>query len=152
MIIYMARMVMKPIKKIAGEVLLFFYAKQRKGGFESLDIIHFTDWKDIKMPGDNDITKGLKAISASAADIYNALEYLEDSGYLSYRRSRNTGGDMMHQFRVTAGGIDIVEGIERDEEAKHNFTVNFNIKLADSVTVESLIKNELGSLIKTSLI
>jgi hypothetical protein len=44
-----------------------------------------------------------------------------------------------------------VEGVERDNEAKEKFTINFNIKLADNVTVESLIKSEVGSIFKGSI-
>jgi hypothetical protein len=58
---------------------------------------------------------------------------------------------MIHGFRVTASGVDIIEGVERDVTAKQNFTINFNIKVADNITVESLIKNELGSIFKGSL-
>jgi len=142
---------MKPVKKIAGEILLYFYAKQRKIGFDSMEILHFSDWEDIKIVGQGQIAEDLPKIDKEAANIYNALQYLKEKNYLDFNASRSTGGDAMHNFKVTAWGMDIIEGVERDEAAKINFTVNFNIKLADNVTIESLIKNELGSIFKGSL-
>jgi hypothetical protein len=143
---------MKSIKTISGEVLLYFYAKQRKAGFESMEILHFSDWDNIKIMGHGQIAEDLPKIDKNAANTYNALAYLHDKGYLAFNDSRSTGGDSLHNFRVTAAGMDIVEGIERDAQAKDNFTINFNIKLADNVTIESLLKAELGSIFKGSLL
>ena len=56
----------------------------------------------------------------------------------------------MFNFTVTAGGVDIIEGIERGEAERNNFYLTFNIKLADKINVESLVKNELGSILGIS--
>lgn len=143
---------MKSVKSIAGEALLYFYIKQRKEGFGSMEILQFSDWDNITIAGQGRIAEEISKLDDSPANIYNALTYLNEKGYLSFKLSRSTGGDSVHNFRVTASGVDIIEGVERDEAAKHNFTLNFNIKLADNVTIESLIKNELGSIFKGSLI
>jgi hypothetical protein len=60
---------MKPIKTLAGEVLLYFYAKQRKLGFETLDIVSFMGWEDIQLNGDAATSNDLLKISDSPADI-----------------------------------------------------------------------------------
>ena len=57
-----------------------------------------------------------------------------------------------HGLRLTAYGVDIIEGIEKSDKEKEAFKINFNIKLAENINIESLIKAELGSLIKASLI
>lgn len=142
---------MKSTKKLSGELLLYFYAKQRQRGFNSHEIMRFTDWDNIKLVGQSGMEAEVAKLSSNYADLYNAILYLGEKGYLYFKQSRNSGGDMIHSFRVTAPGVDIIEGVERDTAAKQNFTVNFNIKVADNITVESLIKNELGSVFKGSL-
>lgn len=142
----------KSIKTIAGEVLLYFYAVQRKNGFGSMEVLSFSDWDNIHIAGQGQIADDIIKIDNNAANIYNSLLYLEGKHFLSFNSSRSTGGDSFMDFRVTDTGIDIVEGVERDEPAKQNFTVNFNIKLADNVTIESLLKTELGSIFKGSLL
>jgi hypothetical protein len=144
---------MKPIKEIAGEILLYFYVLHRKNGFGSMDIIRFSGWDEITLPDQPGLSHDLLAIcSGSAADLYNALKYLNEQHLLGIRISRDSGGDSMHNFELTAGGVDIIEGIERGQVERANFFVTFNIKLADNINVESLIKNELGSIFKGSLI
>lgn len=143
---------MKPVKAIAGEILLYFYTLQRRRGFDSMEIIRFDGWDNINIPASSQLEKDLLTIcKESAADLYNALSYLSEKYLLSFNKSRNSGGDMLHGFKVTAGGMDIIEGIERGPEERNNFYLTFNIKVADNINVDSLIKNEIGSLLKGSL-
>lgn len=144
---------MKPIKEIAGELLLYFYTKQRKHGFPVMEIIRFDGWDKITMNDQSELGKDLmKICKDNAADLYNALLYLEQNAFLDVNTGRDSGGDSMHNFAVTSRGIDIIEAIERGQPERNNFYVTFNIKLADNVNVESLIKNELGSIFKASLL
>lgn len=142
---------MKPIKAIAGDILLFFYTIQRKSGSVLYEPLLFSDGETVQLPMEEGLSSKLKKI-ASPPDVYNCLRYLRDYQYLDYDISTSTGGDSMYNFRVTARGIDIIEGIERDDDAKKDFTINFNIKLAENITVESLIKTQLGSLFKASVL
>lgn len=140
-----------PIKHIAGDLLLFFYDHQRKNGFSPRSVVRFGGVFEgvINLQGKGDLDGHLFEISRdNPADAYNALRYLEEKGFLDFKKSSDTGGDLIHGFHVTAHGVDIIEGIERGPEERRDFHVTFNIKLADSINIDSLIKAELGNLLK----
>jgi len=146
---------MKPIKKIAGELLLYFYTLQRKQGIPIAEHVRFKNhWGGpISVTGDGSFEKTiLKIGNGSDIDVFNAINYLLEKNFIDCKASTDTGGYSYIWLKVSAFGIDIIEGIERSKEAKNEFSVNFNIKLADNINIDSLIKNELGSLIKASLI
>ncbi len=140
-----------PIKHIAGDLLLFFYDFQRKNGFPPKNVVRFSGVFEgqISLLDRGDLENRLLEISrGSSADAYNALRYLEEKNFLDFKKASDTGGDLLHGFHVTAYGVDIIEGIERGPEEKKEFHMTFNIKLADTVNIDSLIKAELGSLLK----
>lgn len=142
---------MTPVKHIAGDLLLFFYDCQRKNGFAPKNVIRFGGVFEgkIDLQDNSEFGKQLLDVSrGSPADAYNALRYLEEKHFLAFGKSTDTAGDLLHGFHVTAFGVDIIEGIERGPEEKNEFHVTFNIKLADNINVDSLIKAELGSLLK----
>jgi len=147
---------MQNIKKIAGDILLYLYKIQREKAFmASYEILHFGKHENegINLSGDTEFSKSILKISASLpADAYNALSYLKDHCFIELKEHPNTGGVVISNIIVTAEGFDIIEGIEREEEARQTFTVTFNIKLADNINVESLIKNEVGSILKASVL
>jgi len=142
---------MRPIKEIAGEVLLYFYSLQRKNGYGSMEVLSFSGFDEITLSDQTTLAKDLLAVCKdSAADLYNALSYLVNKHFITSKVSRSTGGDSMFNFTVSAAGVDIIEGIERGQDERNNFYVTFNIKLADEINVESLVKNELGSILGIS--
>jgi len=147
---------MRSVKKISGDLLLYFYAVQRKRGIANGDIIrfsHFGDGEITELNCDESLKKAVMKISnASLSDAFNAFSYLKEKGFIDSKWSPDSGGDNIFNLRVSAYGIDIVEGIERGPEERNQFNLTFNFKLADNIKVESLIKNELQSLVKASLI
>jgi hypothetical protein len=147
---------MENIKKFSGDVLLYLYARKREKGFEDDVLLRFDHCiadEKVSLNSNTDLTKDLLKITQNNdVDLYNSLQYLHEKGFIFYKRGLDTGGESLHNFHVTAQGVDIIEGVDYDEESRNNFNINFNIKLADNVTVESLIKNELGSLAKFALI
>ncbi len=151
---------MKTIKQISGDILLYFYYLQRDDysylhDFTlSFQMRHFSNGEKSPVMGkkDNDICKNLLKISEKDNDIYNALMYLYEKSFIELSNSKSNVNDHFHNFKVSAYGIDIVEGIERGEEEKKNFNVNFNIKVKNNFNVESLLKAELGSILKLGLI
>lgn len=143
----------KTIKKAAGEFLLYLYSKQKETGF--------TDKKDLKFRIDYDhariveghkLNEPLLAICEHNVPLaYNAVQYLIDKKLINIQKG--LGGGSVRIFRDIAlneNGIDMVEGVEGGENEKNRFSVTFNVKLADEVNIESLVKTELGSLIKAS--
>lgn len=156
---------MKSIKTIAGDLLLFFYARQRKTGTIE-DIIEFqndrykeqfvgdpSELKGQELKANSQLSKGILEISEDSNNAYNALRYLKEKGFISWKKDRISGvSEVFLNLRVSASGIDIIEGIERGENEKAQFNFFFNIKLADNIKVDSLIKLQLDSLIKASLL
>jgi hypothetical protein len=76
---------MKSTKKLSGELLLYFYAKQRERGFNSQEIVRFTDWNNIKLVEQSGMEAEMKKLSSSDADLYNAIMYLGEKGYLDFK-------------------------------------------------------------------
>lgn len=110
-------------------------------------------WEGITLEPQSDFAQKLVSLCrGSAADLYNALMYLSQKGFINLMANRSSAGDSLHDFSVTSGGIDIIEGIERGQAERNNFYITFNIKLADNINIESLLKNEIGSILKGSLI
>jgi len=152
---------MEQIKTIAGKILLYFYSIQRSDYVKLHDFVlefqmrHFSD-KNEKSPKvihkDNEIVQNLLKIAGDDNNVYNALKYLEDKGFIEMSKSSDNVSDNLLNFSVSSAGIDIIEGIERGKEEKREFNIIFNIKVADNINIESLIKAELGSLIKASLV
>jgi len=57
-------------------------------------------------------------------------------------------------IRVETAGIDIIEGLGHSDSATKQFNTIFNFRLADNITVDSLIKNEINveSIFKASVL
>jgi len=155
---------MKLIKTIAGDLLLFFYVRQNKTGSIE-DIIEFnndiyrqqfvddvSELKGKELKNDSQLSKGILEISGNSNNAYNALRYLREKGFISWKEDGTNLSELFFNLRVTASGVDIIEGIERGKNEKIQFNLFFNIKLADNINVDSLIKLQLDSLIKASLI
>lgn len=147
---------MKTIKEIAGNILLYFYAISRKNRTALHDFMinfqvrHFADGQNEEPTvGKNatDIYQHLKEISRSDNDLYEALRYLYEGGFIGMNITKDNVSDHFYNFEVTAGGYEMVEGVERGEEEKKKFNIIFNIKVENNMNVESLIKLQLGSLV-----
>ena len=140
---------MKPIKTIAGKVLLYFYFVQRTDNAKLLDTVldfqmrNFDNRKEespILVGKENLIKKSLLQIAGSANNLYNALKYLEDKGFIETKYSPSRTRDKFSCFRVVSGGVDVIEGILRGKKEKEEFCTVFNIKLADKIKLEDLQK------------
>lgn len=143
---------MESIKVISGKVLLYFYALQRSDYTKLHDLVlefqmrHFSD-VNIKSPRinqkENEVVQNLLKISHNDNDIYNALKYLGDKGFIEMIKNSDNTSDNFLNFSVSSMGIDIIEGIERGSRERKEFNFIFNIKLADNVSIESLFKASL---------
>lgn len=152
---------MTPIKKIAGEMLLYFYLLQRRDVSQLSDKIlsfqmrYFSPGRAEEGPLLNDRNATILNIvefeQYRDADLLNSLTYLGDCGLIDVSDSQGTVDHTFLNIRVTARGIDLIEGIERGEKEKTEFNVTFNFNVSNNVTVESLLRTELGSLFKLSL-
>ena len=96
---------MKTIKKIAGDLLLFFYNLQRNSGFVAVDMLVFRRRNiiknDVELVDSSELAKNmLKIADGSHADVYNALQYLYEGGFISFRASKDTMGESLLDVRV----------------------------------------------------
>ena len=152
---------MKPIKTIAGEILLYFYYLQRtdtiklRDALLSFQLRHFPE--DRKEKGillehrTDSILNVNELINYHDSDLFNAINYLNDCCLITMNESQDSGGVHLLNLKLTALGFDLIEGIERGREERTQFNVTFNFNLENNVTVENLLKAELGSLIKASI-
>lgn len=139
------------IKETAGKVLLYFYQLQRAA---PLTMAHrqvgFLDKKDKGLALTSDkrwLTKDLIDINPAATDIFNALNFLIDKGFINSRERVTAEARIYVGVQLTAAGIDIVEGVERGKDGKKDFDTTFNIKIEGSTDVDSLVKQNLGDLL-----
>jgi hypothetical protein len=150
-----------PIKKISGDLLLLLYTLQRKVQIFDFTILQFEfsgtqllgDGHSIRLEDNSGLAHSLLEVTNGChEDAYNALQYLHEKGFITFREEPvGSGTNLINELRVSAGGIDIIEGIERGEKEKKAFTITFNIKVDNTFNVESLIKAELDSIFKGSL-
>lgn len=144
---------MKPIKTIAGELLLLMYTLYRNEAKLERVTIEFYDQKaDFSAKGIDNLKEDIIQIAESPLNAYNGLKYLEESGFIHFDLNISNVWYLLYNLEVTASGIDIIEGIERGEQERDYFYLTFNIQVNNNVNIDSLIKAEIGSLIKAALI
>ena len=117
---------MTSIKKISGEILLYFYILQRQdvGKLKSL-MLNFRIYNQLDEQNGAKLDRrdgGIFGINDfkdyTDNDIYNALVYLYDSGLIDFNDSRDNTGSNLINLKVTSGGIDIVENIDKGSKEK----------------------------------
>jgi len=148
---------MKPIKTIAGKVLLYFYFVQRTDYAKLLDtVLNFqmrnfnerVETLPILGSQDSSVIKNLLKVTDNANNLYNGLRYLADKAFIEMKYTPSRTNDHFSLFRVLPGGVDVIEAIERGKEEKEEFYTTFNIKVADKTDIERLLEKQLGSLYK----
>lgn len=138
------------IKETAGKVLLYFYQLQRTAPlampYRQLGFIDKKE-KGIGLTSDKKwFAKDLLGINPASSDIFNAFSFLRSKGYIKSNERVGASAIIYVGIQLTGAGIDIIEGIERGNDGKHEFELAFNIGVEDSRDVESLIKECLGAL------
>jgi len=92
------------------------------------------------------LTNNLLDINSSSNDIFNAFTFLIDKGFVNTTERATAEARIYVGVQLTMKGIDMVEGIERGDDGKHEFNVTFNIKVPESMDVEALIAEHLSML------
>ena len=138
------------IKETAGKMLLYFYQLQRTVPLTMpYRQVGFIDKKDggVSLTSDKKwLTGNLLDINQSATDIFNAFIFLVGKDYIKSHERVAKGAKIYVGIQLTGQGVDIVEGIERGSDGKHDFAVNFNIHADDGMDVEALIAEHLSML------
>jgi len=148
---------LKPIKTIAGQILLYFYYLHRTNpSLLSEWMMSFnkdTEKIAIENRTNTEVIDRVKKIESNDIDIINALEYLGEKGFIVSGDPTfdMSGNGSFYNIKLTSQGIDIIENIERSASERKNFEINFNMTVNNNVNVESLLKAELGSLFKGSI-
>lgn len=141
----------KTIKEIAGDVLLYFYAKQRENIYTlEASLLDFdAQNSDIQLIGEGEFENSIRSLAVNSGnDVLNGIDYLLGKDFINCTKKSDNRGWLIHNITLTSTGVDIVEGIERGKSERNNFYMTFNIKLTDTINVESLLKAELGSIFK----
>lgn len=139
------------IKETAGKALLYFYQLQRTvPASMSGRQLGFFDKENggVSLTSDKKwLTKDLLDINSSSTDIFNAYTFLLDKGFIRSQERTAKAKKIYVGIYVTDTGIDIVEGIERGHDGHEEFTKMFNISVGSGANVESLIKDNLHTLL-----
>ncbi len=144
------------IKQVAGRILLALYAMQRQNPISLRDEqIHFSLMPDSKkIVGGSDNIEGMLdklGLKDDDATVYNAFHYLLEKDLVTHINNKfmTMGSEFYNGPKLTAYGIDIIEGIEqKDEEPKKTIKALFNFEFKNNtITVDSLLKAQLGDII-----
>lgn len=133
------------IQQAAQKILLIFYKRYTSQGFITDEVMQFEYDDEWELDSDDEL---LKTALAEEVDspilIKNALQYLEDKRLISFKTRGLLSGDFMaYQFTITSTGVDMIEGVGGAGNTREIYQNTFNIKLAENINVESLIKAEL---------
>lgn len=135
------------IKETAGKVLLYAYQLQR---INPLVMPHcqigFLNKGDKGMGLTSDkqwLMKDLKSINPAAVDVYNALNFLLDKGYITSRHKVSASAQVYIGMQLTSNGIDIVEGVDGGSTGKKEFEKAFNIEVGSDMTSNELTDSQL---------
>jgi hypothetical protein len=138
------------IKETAGKMLLYFYQLQRTAPLTMpYRQIGFVTKKEggVGMSSDKKwLTKDLLSINPVSNDIFNAFLFLMKKNFIETRERTTAGAKVYVGIHLSELGIDVIEGIERGEEGRQDFTRTFNISVDGVSEVDELIKDTLTNL------
>ena len=133
------------IQEAAQKVLLIFYKRHTSQGSitdEAFDFEYDNEWAFYS--DDNIIQEALLESIESAVLLKVALQYLENKRLITFKTRGLLNGDFSaYQFTLTSNGVDVIEGVGGAGNSRDVYQNTFNVNLAPSITVESLIKGEL---------
>lgn len=136
------------IKETAGKIVLYFYQLQRVAPLSmSSRQLGFLNKKDggLSLTSDKKwLTSNLLDINPAKVDILNAFMYLTDNGFIRSTERTAAEARMYVGVQLTSRGIDIVEGVERDQSGRQDFQTAFNLKVESSQSVDEFIKQSLA--------
>lgn len=133
------------IQEAAQKILLIFYKRYTSHGFITDEVMQFEHdggWElDFE---DEPLKTALEKEVDSSILIKNALQYLEDKGLISFKTQGMMSGDFIaYLFNLTSSGVDMIEGVGGAGNTRDTYQTTFNVKLAENINVESLLKAEL---------
>ena len=138
------------IQEAAQKILLIFYKRLLTQGLitdEVMEFDHDTEWE---LDFDDEILRyALEDEVGSPMLIKNSLQYLEGKGLITFKTRGLLSGDFAaYHFKITSRGIDMIEGVGGAGNSRVIYQNTFNVRLAENINVESLLKAEL----KTSVL
>lgn len=136
------------IKETAGKIILYFYQLQRVAPLSMPSRqLGFLNKKDggLSLTSDKKwLTSNLLDINPAKVDILNAFMYLTDNGFIRSTERTAAEARMYVGVQLTSRGIDIVEGVERDQSGREDFQTAFNLKVESGQSVDEFIKQSLA--------
>ena len=142
---------MKTIQKSSEQLLLAFYVRHTTKGYITREAINFElESRWTMHTSDSKLRAIINEICGDSPLLAkNTFKYLKDKKLINFEFNGVFGEAVdIYQIEITEKGVDIIEGVEGASNAKNNYQLTFNVDLGPKITVESLIKNELGSIFK----
>ena len=153
---------MPETSKVSMDLLLYLYGlyKTNLTLFEAIDLFFSppTDLKSTFYGGREpscELKKDFLEICQTSDELRRCLKYLKDEGFIDYKKYHQDEWMVCYKdFEFNLTGEKIIKGVN-DENYRKDFSDKFHITVNDfsdkfhitvNVTLESLIKNELGGL------
>lgn len=133
------------VQEASQKVLLIFYKRHTTQGFITNEIMEFEQNDGWTISFVDEVLRiALEEEVSSPIAIKNSLEYLRGKGLISFMvEGLMNESFSAYYFSLTANGIDMIEGVGGTGNMRVTYQNTFNVKLADNVNVESLLKTEL---------
>lgn len=139
------------IKETAGKVLLYFYQVQRTAPSSMRRRqLGFIDKADggVSLTSDKKwLVNDLQDINPRSADTYNAFMFLLDKGLIRAEERAAANARIYMGLFISSKGIDMIEGVENGADGQQAFAATFNISVGHDASVDSLIKENLNTLL-----
>lgn len=138
------------IKEISGGVLLYLYVANREDPLDTDFRNYYFRYDESQWASEKKLNEFqsqlLQTAQGSEKDLLNAIMYLHDAGLIFIETDgSDMGGRMYRDMRPTAAGIDLIEGIEREEgSTRHKFNITFNFKLDSLMKIAPTLANKFG--------
>ena len=137
----------------ALRLLLLFYRAQTESlpkvrdfliNFKDVNFTHF----EVDEYGNTDPFYNAVTHSAhNASTLYSAFNYLKDKNIMEFTTNKTLSGSVtLHNFRITANGIDIVESGNNKRGGRKKLIQNFNLNLNFTLNLDSIFKMNLADL------
>lgn len=140
---------MEKIQEISERLLLALYSVYRdKGEISGDDVISFEYDKEWSVASEHtELVKIMLNVSnGSVLNLKSSIKYLEEKRLIKLSRTGSLAGDFdIHDIEITSKGIDIIEGATGPQASRAIYQNTFNVKLAENISLESLITAKLGA-------
>ena len=139
------------VHEVALRLLLLFYRVQTESLPKVRDFlinfkdVNFTHFEIDEYGNTNPFYVAVIHSASNASTLYSAFNYLKDKNMIEFTPHKTLSGSVtLHNFRVTANGIDIIEFGNNRKGGRKKLIQNFNLNLNFTLNLDSIFKMNLA--------